>query len=204
MKLLMKSGKLIDVFSYTKDDFNATDVVHGLSNIMRFSGQSATPYSVATHSMNVENVCRILGANIPTRFFAILHDAAEVYIGDIPAPVKVKLPEIIKLEKHINNEILRFFIDEFKFADLASHVDWQLIDDVDKSIVSQELQKLVINNPIELSFNVKYVIPAKYVTTNSERLSDTIGIFSEKYNNLRNETITYFRNQKDKVEEIPF
>lgn len=204
MKLLMKSGKLIDVFNYTKDDFNATDVVHGLSNIMRFSGQSATPYSVATHSMNVENVCRILGANIPTRFFALLHDAAEVYIGDIPAPVKAKLPEVVKVEKHINNEILRFFIEEFKFADIASHVDWQLIDDVDKSIVFQELQKLVISNPIELTFNVKYVIPAKYIQTTTERNNDTVNLFIEKYNTLRSDCIHYFKNQTDKIEEVPF
>lgn len=65
------------------------DIAHALSNQCRFAGHCTTFYSVAEHSVRVSNVVAA-GApnNADLRLLALLHDAAEAYLVDLPRPVK--------------------------------------------------------------------------------------------------------------------
>ncbi len=105
------SGKAIHLDgSFSVDDVVVEDLSRGLSNTCRYGGQSKLFYSVAEHSINVMYRVRELVKPGPrARRFgatrrqalirkALLHDAAEAYLGDIPTPLKRMLPQYKRIE----------------------------------------------------------------------------------------------------------
>ncbi len=86
-----RSGRLIDPLSPDPDAIVITDIAHALSQLCRFGGHTASPYSVAQHSVAVsESAAKIDPA---AGLWALLHDASEAYIVDIPRPLKM-LPQL--------------------------------------------------------------------------------------------------------------
>lgn len=64
-------------------DVDVGDVAHALANVCRFAGHTKTFYSVGQHC------CLAAGLARPEHaLYALLHDAAEAYLGDIPRPWK--------------------------------------------------------------------------------------------------------------------
>jgi len=59
------------------------DIAYGLGRINRYAGQADRFWSVAEHSILVSRL-----VPEPLRLPALLHDAAEAYMNDIPKPVK--------------------------------------------------------------------------------------------------------------------
>lgn len=103
------TGRLVNIENPDPTTINIEDIAWGLSRLPRFCGHTITviPYNVAQHSMFVaDEVALILAhnksftSNQVKRIvkLAQLHDAAEVYTGDWPSPVKrvAKLRPIIK------------------------------------------------------------------------------------------------------------
>ena len=73
------------------------DIAHGLAYQCRFNGQTQVFYSIAQHSL-------IVASLVPPRMrlTALLHDAAEAYLGDMVKPLKVLLPEFAALEDKVS------------------------------------------------------------------------------------------------------
>lgn len=72
-------------------DFAAKDIARALGNICRWGGHTSRPYTVAEHSLHVEAIaCHLAGVerSFEISMWALLHDAAEAYIGDIVRPLK--------------------------------------------------------------------------------------------------------------------
>ena len=65
-------------------DFLIEDIATGLSNICRWGGQIKRFWSVAQHSLALY---RVMPPAPELKRAALLHDAAEAYIGDITRPV---------------------------------------------------------------------------------------------------------------------
>ena len=84
------------------------DIAHGLAYQCRFNGQTREFYSVAQHSL-------IVAAQVPPplRLAALLHDAAEAYLGDMVKPLKVLLPEFAALEERVSAIIAATFGIDF-------------------------------------------------------------------------------------------
>lgn len=77
------TGKVFDIFHPKPESICIEDIAHHLSQINRYTGATPFPYSVAQHSLLVSRLCEPHYA-----LFGLLHDAAEAYMGDIPAPWK--------------------------------------------------------------------------------------------------------------------
>ncbi|TKI02119.1 HD family hydrolase, partial [Martelella alba] len=94
-------------FDYADPDINSiciTDIIHALSNECRYAGHCSQFYSVAQHSVLTSMI-------VPPAFAleALLHDAAEAYCKDIPAPLKRLLPDYHAVENRVDAVIRRRF-----------------------------------------------------------------------------------------------
>lgn len=88
----MLSGRRLDLLDPTPVDIEVSDIAHGLAFVARWNGQTIGdyPYSVAEHSLLVEQIFARIAPKAPARWrlAALLHDAPEYVIGDMISPVK--------------------------------------------------------------------------------------------------------------------
>ena len=93
-----------DPYNIQPEDISILDIAHSLAHTCRWGGHCRTFYSVAQHSVIVmEQV------SAENKLVALLHDAAEAYIGDMPSPIKATLPDYRYLEGLIMESILAKF-----------------------------------------------------------------------------------------------
>jgi len=96
------SGKWIDLANPKPEDIDWVDIIKGLPNIARFGGQimrggdnKELVYSVGQHSLLASFfITEDENAEPALVLAALLHDAAEAYIGDVVRPMKAMFPEI--------------------------------------------------------------------------------------------------------------
>ena len=81
--------------------FDIEDIAFSLSKQCRYAGQIKRHYSVALHSLCVERALQYeahrigwtLDKSVDVAMWALMHDAGEAYLVDIPSPFK-SLPEL--------------------------------------------------------------------------------------------------------------
>ena len=83
------------------------DIAHALSLNCRFNGHTERFYSVAQHSCMVAKHVMEYSQNPIWGLAALLHDAAEAYIPDMPRPIKGYIVGYAELEKNILHAILK-------------------------------------------------------------------------------------------------
>ncbi len=116
--ITLASGRLFDFLDPHGSDFDIEDIAHGLAHVCRYAGQCRAFYSVAEHSILVADTVGEFA------FEALLHDAAEAFIGDVTRPFKQLLPEYKRIEATVEDAIAERFgldrrsRDEVKRADL--------------------------------------------------------------------------------------
>ncbi len=88
------SGKILDAANPDPSLICIEDVAQGLARRHRYNGLTKVPYSVAQHSCIVSQMVAA-----PHRLGALMHDAAEAYLVDLPSPFKAVCPEFCALEK---------------------------------------------------------------------------------------------------------
>lgn len=69
------------------DEVDIVDIAHALSNACRYAGHVREFYSVAEHCVLMSRAMTTLN----DRRWALLHDATEAYLVDVPRPVKPHL-----------------------------------------------------------------------------------------------------------------
>jgi len=102
--ILLAGGNYLDLLEPENSFFTRDAIAKGLSNTCRFGGQCEQFYSVAEHSILTSQI-------VPEKHAlqALLHDAAEAFVGDVAAPLKALLPDFKKIEKRI----LKAIFDDF-------------------------------------------------------------------------------------------
>lgn len=113
------TGKYIDPCNPGAAMIDIEDIAHALSMQSRFGGHLPVFYSVAEHCIEVANGT----AWQKFKLCALLHDASEAYLIDVPRPVKQQL----KNYKEIENNLMQVIADKFGFAwpmpDVVKHAD---------------------------------------------------------------------------------
>jgi len=124
------------------------DIARALSHCCRFAGHCREFYSVATHSMLVQELVSSQTECIHTQAAALIHDAAEAYLHDITRPLKLQMPWYKDLETRWEREILH------KLGIDASRVDWDLVKDADNEALRLEAAYLMPSRGAEWNIPV--------------------------------------------------
>ena len=103
------TGEVFDFANPTPDMINIRDIAHALSLTCRYGGHCVSHYSVAQHSVHCLECARRDMQSMEVKKWALLHDASEAYIGDLPRAPKSLLPCFQALEDMIHQVIAERF-----------------------------------------------------------------------------------------------
>jgi hypothetical protein len=82
------SGRWVNPFDPDPGQIELADIGRALANQCRFGGHCRTFYSVAQHCVIVSELIEEEGGSAEDALAALMHDAAEAYLGDLPHPIK--------------------------------------------------------------------------------------------------------------------
>jgi hypothetical protein len=86
------------------EDVHIEDIAQALSKQCRFAGHTTRFYSVAEHSVLLARY-----VSQPVKLWALLHDASEAYLVDVPRPVKPYLEGYDRFERVVMYRIRERF-----------------------------------------------------------------------------------------------
>lgn len=143
------SGRFFWPLEPHEDEVHVEDIAHGLACEYRYGNHSPYPYSVAWHSV-------VLSQVVPDHLkkVALMHDAPEAYIKDIPRPIRSQEPfktEYEKIDKKLQKVIFSAMeLDESLLKELLdydirmSHTE-MLVWAEDNPVFSAKLKALNVN-----------------------------------------------------------
>jgi len=117
--ILTHSGIKFDVMNPDPDLIRIEDIAYSLARLARFNGHIPN-CSVARHSIHVS-----LLVPADDAMWGLLHDAAEAYIGDIPAPLKRCLPKFQEIEGRITRAVAERFDMDMPIPETVHEADRQ-------------------------------------------------------------------------------
>jgi hypothetical protein len=100
------TGRAFYPFDPRPEDIDPGDIAHALAHICRYGGHSRRFYSVAEHAVRCSQIVPPEDA-----LWALLHDAAEAYVGDMVRPLKTH-PGLAFFQE-TEDRILRAVCDRF-------------------------------------------------------------------------------------------
>jgi uncharacterized protein len=86
--ITVTSGDRIDPTNARVAEVHINDIAHSLSRQCRYNGHVGGFFSVARHSLWVMEYMDEISGDAQLRMTALLHDAAEAYLGDMVSPLK--------------------------------------------------------------------------------------------------------------------
>lgn len=163
------TGLLVNPLGLDDQDVSIIDIAWSLSHQCRFNGHCKRFYSVAEHSLNVASFFRDRAA----KKRALLHDAAEAYLGDVVKPLKQQLVVVDEGKQVTSFEKL----EERILARIFQHFNMKFEEEKMREIEKADL--------LMLESELKYLFPAK-----SERWIERLG---KNSNQSRTEGPIYYR-----------
>lgn len=106
------------------DEVFIEDIAHALSNLCRFGGHCQRFYSVAEHCVLLSQV-----ALQEFKLWALLHDASEAYLVDVPRPIKPYLYGYDAAEAKIMRAVEERFNLHLGLPDHVKHLDRAILTD---------------------------------------------------------------------------
>lgn len=104
-----KYGKIINYVDLDESQICIEDIVHSLSLENRYMNMSRFPYTVANHSINCALVLKEEGYDKDQILHALMHDASEAYLHDLPTPLKNLLPDYRIIESKFETAMASVF-----------------------------------------------------------------------------------------------
>ena len=108
------------------DDIRVTDIAHALANQCRYSGHTLFFYSVAEHCVHVSRMVHGATKSSVAALDALLHDASEAYLVDLPGPLKMQWAvggEYRKAEHRLQSAIRSAFGLDGEIPDVVGKAD---------------------------------------------------------------------------------
>ncbi|MHC0464558.1 HD family hydrolase [Kosakonia cowanii] len=164
------TGKRFDYLTATVDDIDIEDIANALSNVCRFNGHLPEFYSVAQHSV----LCSLI-VPVEHAFEALMHDAAEAYVQDIPAPLKALLPDYRRIEDQVDDLIRN------KFGLPAEHTP--VIKYADLTMLATERRDLDIDDGTTWEI-LENIPPTDLIQINPLRAGQAYALFMKRFNEL--------------------
>lgn len=120
------------------DEVFIEDIAHALSNLCRYGGHALRFYSVAEHCVLLSRV-----AEPQFKLWALLHDASEAYLVDVPRPIKPFLYGYDAAE----SKIMRAVEERFNL-----HLGMpECVKQLDRAILTDERQQVMAPAPVPWS-----------------------------------------------------
>jgi len=120
------SGVMIDILHPDPLMMCIEDIAHSLSHQCRFNGHTDKLYSVAQHCVVMATLPQTPGR---LRMTALLHDAAEAYLGDVVSPLKQLLPQYKEIEDNMNYIIAEAFGLQYPFDPIINELDRFMLEE---------------------------------------------------------------------------
>lgn len=130
------SGRAFWPLDPRAEDIDLGDIAHALSMQCRYAGHCREFYSVAEHCVLMAQVMGTLDA----RRWALMHDASEAYLVDVPRPVKPFLSNYKNAEARLMQVIAKRF-------DLAPTCPAE-VEEADNRILLDEQRALMAAPPM--------------------------------------------------------
>lgn len=129
------TGKAFYAMDARAEDIDIADIAHSLSLQCRYNGHVDRFYSVAEH-------CVLLAELFPDdpnmALWALLHDAAEAYIGDMVRPLKKHMPTFMEIDDHITSLVAqRFELVGTVIPPEVHHVDSQILHNEREALMAR-------------------------------------------------------------------
>ena len=115
------SGRRVNPLDAAPADIDPADIARALANTCRFGGHSRSFYSVAQHSAIVCDLLEARGATPDELMAALLHDAAEAYLGDLPHPLKHR-SELGERFREAEHRLEAVIAERFSLPDAAARI----------------------------------------------------------------------------------
>lgn len=118
------------------DDICIEDIAHALSNLCRYGGHCNRFYSVAEHAWHCSYAVAPEFA-----FAALMHDASEAYLVDMPRPIKHQLPGYLEAEARLEKAVAAKYALEWPMPAEVKRVDNAILFDERKVLLSEPPEK---------------------------------------------------------------
>lgn len=146
--------KRADLFYPHPSVITIGNVAASLSRIPRFVGHTQTNWSVASHSLFVSQIVQDLGGSKLAQMVGLLHDASEMFTGDIPSPLKETLLVMIDEELHpftnYEDELLSCVFRSLMWSQLTERPlvdEWNLVKKADLIALASEKAEFLPPSP---------------------------------------------------------
>lgn len=136
------------ITTYTGEDFaprcpdpgklHLRDIAHALSLLTRANGHFAQFYSVGQHSLNCAKEAAARGCTPLVQLAALLHDASEAYLCDIPRPLKRAMEAYRQDEARLQR-----CVEEKYLPGTLSDADRRIIRAIDDEMMIWEFHALM-------------------------------------------------------------
>jgi hypothetical protein len=151
-------------------DIDPVDIAHALSLLCRFGGHVTQFYSVAEHCILLSHA-----VDPENALHALLHDATEAYVVDVPRPVKQFLSNYKAIEGSVWNAIaVRFGIDIVVPEQVTEFDTRILLNERAALLPNAEVGRWSMDDMDPLDVTIRAYAPAWVERLYAERLTELL------------------------------
>ena len=150
------SGRQFWPMDPSPGDVDIEDIAHSLSMQARYTGHGERYYSVAEHSVLMAN-----WVPATDKLHALLHDASEAYLTDVPRPVKPFLPGYKEAERRVQEAVWDRFGMEHGNPYSVDTADARILNDERAQNMRPSIVEWTMPSPEYLGITLEFWTPAQ-------------------------------------------